>query len=124
MHFNRASWGESRSGGGGLMRLVRRLVVLGFAVIQLVLVGRILLDLGIVPSEGAVAEYLIAWSDALAAPVEGLASGLGGFMGGGGLPGVGPAVGSGLNPVMLAALIGWTVVEGLIMRVVGKFASV
>ena len=124
MHFNRASWGESRSGGDGLMRLVRRLVVLGFAVIQLVLVGRILLDLGIVPPEGAVAEYLIAWSDALAAPVERLASGLGGFMGSGGLPGVGPAVGSGLNPVMLAALIGWTLVEGLIMRVVGKFASV
>lgn len=72
------------------MRLTPRVVVLAFAVIQLILVGRMLFDLGIIPAEGAALEYLVPWSDALAAPVEGLGDGLGGMLGGGGLPGVGP----------------------------------
>jgi hypothetical protein len=37
---------------------------------------------------------------------------------------MGPGLGDGLNPVMLAALLGWTVVEGLVLRVVSKFAAV
>ena len=49
------------------MRLVRRVVVHGFAVIELVLVGRILLDLGIIHAEGAIADLLAPLSDALAA---------------------------------------------------------
>lgn len=106
------------------MGLARKVVVLAFAVIQLILVGRILLDLGIVAAEGAALEYLVPWSDALAAPVKGLGDGLGGFLGGGGIPGVGPAPGSGLNAAMLAALVGWSIVEGLVLRVVGKFAAV
>lgn len=64
------------------------------------------------------------WSDALAAPVKGLGDGLGGLLGGGGIPGMGPGLGTGLNAVMLAALLGWTIVEGLVLRVVGKFAAV
>jgi hypothetical protein len=44
-------------------------------------------------------------------------SGIGGMFGGGGLGG---AAGDGFNPVMMAALMGWTIVEGLVMRVVGK----
>ena len=120
-----ASWAQARGGGSrGLMGLVRRLVVLAFAVIQLILVGRILLDLGIIPAEGAALEYLVPWSDALAAPVKGLGDGLGGLLGGGGIPGLGPVAGDGLNAVMLGALIGWTIVEGLVLRVVGKFAAV
>lgn len=123
--MNPASWAQARgSRGGGLMGLVRRLVVLGFAVIQLILVGRILLDLGVIPAEGAALEYLVPWSEALAAPVRGLGDGLGGMFGGRGMPGVGPSLGGGLNPAMLAALVGWTVVEGLVLRVVGKFAAV
>ena len=120
-----ASRAQARGGGSrGLMGLVRKLVVLAFAVIQLILVGRILLDLGIIPAEGAALEYLVPWSDALAAPVKSLGDGLGGLLGGGGIPGVGPGLGGGLNATMLAALFGWTIVEGLVLRVVGKFASV
>jgi hypothetical protein len=44
-------------------------------------------------------------------------SGIGGMFGGGGRGG---AAGDGFNPVMMAALMGWTIVEGLVMRVVGK----
>ena len=64
------------------------------------------------------------WSDALAAPVAGLGDGLGGLVGGGSVPGIGPVVGEGLNAVMLGALAGWTLVEGLVLRVVTKFATV
>lgn len=102
-------------------RFVRRVVVLGFAMIQLVLVARILLDLGIVPSEGTWGITIIYWSDFFAAPVQELGSGLSGLFGGGGLDFI---AGGGLNPVMIAALAGWTVLESLIMRVVTKFESV
>lgn len=99
------------------MRLLRRLVVLAFALIQLVLVGRILLDIGVLPADLAISSWVVAWSDTFAAPVAGLA---GGVFGGGAVPGIG----EGLNPVMIAALAGWTVVEGLVMRVVRKLAIV
>jgi hypothetical protein len=106
------------------MQLARRIVVLIFAVIQAALVGRILLDLGVLPAEGVLADYLVPLSDALAAPVAGLSAGLGGMMGGGGVPGVGGGVAGGMNPAMVAALIGWTIVEGLVLIVVRKFAAV
>ena len=127
--FDMARLSHARAGGGGLLRLVRRLVVLAFALIQAVIVGRILLDLGVIPHEGLALEYLVPLSDALAAPVKGLADGMGGLLGGGGLPGVGglpgagPVAGGGLNPTMVGALVGWTVVEGLVLTVVGKVAS-
>ena len=117
--FNTASFSRS---GGGPAGLVRKLVVLAFAIIQLVLVARILLDVGVVPADFAWADGIVTWSDALAAPVQGIGSGLGEIFGGGGIPGMG--LGEGLNPVMLAALAGWTVVEGLVLRVVTKFAAV
>jgi hypothetical protein len=103
------------------MRLMRRLVVLAFAVIQAILVARILLDLGVIPAEGGISGFIITSSDALAAPVQGIGNGLGGMFGGGGLGGV---AGDGFNPVMMAALMGWTLVETLVMRVVTKFAAV
>ncbi len=108
------------SGGGGLMGLVRRLVLLGFAVIQLILVARILLDLGVIPADLGLVDAILAWSDALAAPVRGLGDSLGGLFGGGGAA---PGLGAGLNPSMLAALVGWSVVEGLILGVVAKFSA-
>jgi hypothetical protein len=95
--------------------MIKRLVVLAFAVVQAILVARILLDLGVIPTGSGVAGPIITMSDALAAPVQGV--GLGGLLGGG-VP-----AGEGFNPVMIAALMGWTVVEGLVMRVVTKFAS-
>jgi hypothetical protein len=97
-------------------RLLRRLVVLAFAVIQALLVARILLDLGVIPGDAGYSSLIITSSDALAAPVQGI--GIGGMFGGGGL------AGGGFNPVMMAALMGWTVVEALVMRVVTKFAAV
>ena len=99
-----------------LSRFIRRVVLLGFAVIQLVLVARILLDLGVVPGESRVGELIVTYSDVLAAPVQRAGSGFGGFFG--------TVGGSGLNVTMLIALAGWSVVEGLVMRVVRKFDEI
>lgn len=124
--FNTAAWTRHGNGGGtgGPMTFVRKVVVLAFAVIQLILVTRILLEIGVVPADWGVSPSVVTWSDALAAPVSGIGSGLGDLFGGEGIPGIGPALGDGLNPLMIAALAGWTVVEGLVLRVVRKFASV
>lgn len=99
-------------------RFLKRAVVLAFALVQLVLVARILLDLGVIPPEGTTGELIITWSDILAAPVQGLGDSLFGGFGGVAIPG------EGFNPVMIAALVGWSLVEGLVMRVVNKLASV
>jgi hypothetical protein len=115
-------FGPVTQSGGGPMGLVRKIVVLAFAVIQLVLVARILLDLGVIPTDLGISELIISWSDALAAPVQALGESLGGLFGGGG--GLGPVAGDGLNPAMIAALIGWSIVEGLVLGVVCKFAAV
>jgi hypothetical protein len=120
--FNTAAW-STHARGGGPMGLVRKLVVLAFALFQLILVARILLDIGVLPADWSFSPSVVIWSDALAAPVAGIGSGLGDLFGGGGIPGIG-GLGDGLNPVMIAALAGWTVVEGLVLRVVRKFASV
>lgn len=110
-----------QSGDFDLSRLLRRLVVLVFALIQAVLVARILLDLGVIPADSGVGEAIISLSDVLAAPVQGVGSGLSSILGGGGLESI---AGEGFNPVMLVALAGWSVVEGLVMRVVRKFDQV
>jgi len=106
--------------GFDLSRTIRRIVVLGFALIQLVLVSRILLDLGVIPIDSMFGEPIIRASDALAGPVQGVGSGLpfglGGMMGG--------VAGQGFNMTMVLALGGWTVVEGLVMRVVRKFDEI
>ncbi|MBT8336175.1 MAG: hypothetical protein KJO11_06185 [Gemmatimonadetes bacterium] len=108
--------------GFDLSRTIRRIVLLAFALIQAVLVARILLDLGVIPAESRFGDPIVLGSDALAAPVQGVGSalpfGLGGMMGGmGGMMGGG----GGFNVTMVLALAGWTVVEGLVMRVVKKF---
>jgi hypothetical protein len=106
--------------GFDLSRTIRRIVLLAFALIQLVLVARILQDLGVIPADSAVGDPIVRASDALAAPVQGVAGalpfGLGGMMGGMG--------GAGFNLQMVLALAGWTVVEGLVMRVVKKFDQI
>lgn len=118
-------------------RFVGRVVALLFALIQGVLIARILLDLGIIPAENSFGTFIIVWSDTLAAPVQGIGGGLGGLFGGGvpvgippgvpGLPGgelLGGGAGTGFNPTMLAALAGWTAVEWLVMRFVNKLRQV
>ena len=102
--------------GFDLSRSVRRVVVLAFAVIQLVLVARILLDLGVVPGGGRLGDLIVTYSDILAAPVQRAGSIFGGLFATG--------AGTGLNVKMLVALAGWSIVEGLIMRVVKKFDEV
>lgn len=110
----------NQEAGFSPFRFLRRVVVLAFALIQILLVARILLDLGVIPPEGSWGEFIIQWSDILAAPVQGLGEGIFGGAGGLGLP----VAGEGFNPVMIAALIGWSLVEGLVMRAVNKLAEV
>lgn len=106
--------------GFDLSRTIRKIVLLGFALIQLVLVARTLLDLGVIPADTGLAGPVVRWSDTVAAPVQGIGNalpfGLGGMMGGMG--------GAGFNLQMVLALAGWTVVEGLVMRVVKKFDAI
>lgn len=105
-----------RESGFDLSRSIRRVVVLAFAVVQLVLVARILLDLGVVPGGGRMGELITTYSDVLAAPVQRVGGMFGGMLGAFG--------GSGLNVSMLVALGGWSIVEGLVMRVVRKFDEI
>ncbi len=111
---------QNQESGFSPFRFLRRVVLLAFALIQLLLVARILLDLGVIPPVGSWSEFIITWSDIFAAPVEGLGEGLFGGAGGLGLP----IAGEGFNPVMIAALIGWSLVEALVMRAVNKFAAI
>ncbi len=104
-----------------LSRLIRRATLLIFSLIQLVLVARILLDLGVIPEESGVGEFVITWSDLLAAPVQGVSSGLDSMFGGGGFTAI---AGDGFDPAILVALAGWSVVERLVMRVVRKFDQI
>jgi hypothetical protein len=106
------------SSGFDLSTTIRRTVVLAFALIQLVLVCRILLDFGVIPAESFVGDPIVLGSDALAAPVRGIGGGFGSFLGG-----IGASVG-GMNMAMVVALAGWTVVEALVMRVVKKFDEI
>lgn len=106
------------------------------------MIARILIDLGIIPGENTFGVFITVWSDTLAAPVQGLGSGFGGFFGGSpiggapfGVPGVpgipglpgdqlGASGNAGFSAVMVAALAGWTVVEWLVMRFVNKLQQV
>ncbi len=109
-----------QASGFDLSRTIRKVVLLGFALIQVVLVARILLDLGVIPLDSPVGRPIVIASDAAAAPVQGVGSGLpfglGRMMGG--------MAGAGFNGTMVLALGGWTVVEGLVMRVVKKFDQI
>ena len=62
-----AAYGQQASGP---IRWVRRIVLLAFAMIQLLLVARVLLDLGVIPADWPIADQIATISDALAAPVE------------------------------------------------------
>jgi hypothetical protein len=104
--------------GFDLSRTIRRVVLLGFALIQLVLVSRILLDFGVIPPDSFIGDPIVTASDALAAPVRGIGGGVGSFLGG-----MGGAMG-GVNMAMVVALAGWTVVEALVMRVVKRFDEI
>ncbi|MDH3189053.1 MAG: hypothetical protein OEM39_00180 [Acidimicrobiia bacterium] len=109
------------SSGFNLFRVLRRLTVFLFALIQAILVARILVDLGIIPIDNGFSDFIVTWSNILAAPVQGIGSGVGALFGGGGIDMI---AGEGIDPVIVIALIGWSVIEPWVMRVVRKFEEV
>lgn len=104
-----------------LSRAIRRMVLLAFALIHTILVARILLDLGVIPADNRYGELIAAWSDILAAPVQGIGSGLDSLFGGGGFTAI---AGDGFDPAIIAALAGWSVVQTFVMRAVRKFDEI
>jgi hypothetical protein len=90
---------------------MRRLVILAFGAIQLVLVARIAMDLGILPSAGELADVVVSLSDALATPVQALADAIGIDF---------PASTGGVDPVIIAALVAWSAIEGIVLMIVAR----
>jgi len=93
---------------------MRRLIVLAFGIIQLVLTARIAIDLGILPSSGDLADIVVRLSEALAAPIQVVADAIGiNFH---------AAPGTGLDPAILTALIGWSIIEAIALMIFGRSA--
>jgi hypothetical protein len=90
---------------------IRQLVVIGFGVIQAVLVARILLDLGVLPPDMPLVDLVVPLSDALATPVTAIAERFGAAL---------PDFGTGLNAAIVTALIGWSLVEAVVLMVLGR----
>ena len=90
---------------------IRQLVVGAFGLVQLVLGARIMLDLGVLPSDMPFVGLIVPFSDALAAPITSLAERFGASP---------PGIGAGLNPAIVTALIGWSLVEMVVLMVVGR----
>lgn len=92
--------------------LVRRLIVLAFAAIQLVLVARLAIDFGMLSAEGDFADLVIRLSEALAAPIQVVAEAIG--------VNFDAVPGSGMDPAILTALIGWSIVEAIALMIFGR----
>jgi hypothetical protein len=92
-----------------------RLIVLAFGAIQLVLTARIAIDFGILPSDGAIADFVIPASEALAAPMQALADAIGVDFSG--------VPGAGIDPAILVALVGWSAIEGLALMIFSRSAG-
>lgn len=92
-----------------------RLIVMAFGVIQLILVARIAIDFGMLPSDGAIADLVIPVSEALATPMQAVADAIGLDLSG--------APGAGIDPAILTALVGWTAIEGLALMIFSRTAA-
>jgi hypothetical protein len=92
-----------------------RLIVLAFGAIQLILTARLAIDFGVLPSAGAIADFLIPASEALAAPIQALVDAIGFDIGG--------VAGAGFDPAILAALVGWSAIEGLALMIFSRSAG-
>ena len=90
---------------------VRQLIVVAFAVIQAILGLRILLDLGVLPGDMPFADVIEPASNALAAPVVALAERFGAEA---------PGFGAGLDPAIVTALVGWSLIEIVVLMVIGR----
>ena len=91
---------------------MRRLIVLVFGVIQLILVARLAIDFGMINAQGDLADTVIRLSEALAAPIQALADAIGVDFSG--IPG------AGIDPAILTALIGWSIVEAVALMIFGR----
>jgi hypothetical protein len=92
-----------------------RLIVLAFGVIQLILAARIAIDFGIIASDGAIAGLVIPVSEALASPMQALADAIG--------IDLSAVPGAGIDPAILAALVGWSAIEGLALMIFSRSAA-
>ncbi|MFL5680412.1 MAG: hypothetical protein ACJ77B_07415 [Chloroflexota bacterium] len=92
---------------------VKRLVILAFGVVQLILLARIALDLHVVTLTGAPADAIVSASNAVAAPVRGIVKAF--------ASSTGLAAGSGLDPLIVGALAAWSVVEGVVLTIGARF---
>lgn len=90
---------------------LRQLIVAAFGLVQAILTLRILLDLGVLPVDIPFSDLIEPASDALAAPVTAVAERFGASA---------PDFGMGLNPAILTALIGWSIVEMIVLMLVGR----
>ena len=90
---------------------MRQLVVAAFGVIQLVLGARILLDLGVLPSDIPFRDAIASGSDALTAPITLIAERLGAAP---------QSSGTGFDPAIVTALVGWSVVEMVVLLIIGR----
>jgi len=90
---------------------IRQLIFIAFGVIQAVLGARILLDLGVLPPDMPLVDLIVPISDALAAPVTAIAERFGAAP---------PDIGMGLNPTIVTALIGWSLLEAVVLMVLGR----
>lgn len=90
---------------------IRQLVIAAFGLVQAVLGARILLDLGVLPTDMPFVNLIVPFSDMLAAPIIALAEWFGAGT---------PGVGAGLNPAIVTALIGWSLIEMVALMVIGR----
>jgi hypothetical protein len=93
---------------------MRRLIVLTFGVLQLFLLARLAIDLRVVSAGGEVARVIVRLSEALAAPVQVVADAIG--------VNFDAAPGAGMDPAIITALIGWSVVEAILLMVFSRVA--
>jgi hypothetical protein len=91
---------------------VRRLIVIAFAAIQLVLLARLAIDFGMLSAEGELADLVIRLSETLAAPIQVVAEAIG--------VNFDAVPGSGMDLAILTALIGWSIVEAIALMVFGR----
>jgi disulfide bond formation protein DsbB len=92
--------------------VMRRLIVIAFGVIQLILTARLAIDFGMLPSDGDLPGMVISLSEALASPIQLLADAIG--IDFGGIPG------AGMDPTILTALIGWSIIEAIVLMIFGR----
>ena len=91
---------------------MRRLIILAFGVIQLILIARLAIDLGMLSAEGDLADNVIRLSEGLAAPIQALADAIGVDFSG--IPG------AGVDPAIVTALIGWSIIEAIALMIFGR----